>query len=113
MRLLLYNLAMNKKYMLAMTVRVIGIVLSVVSISIALFKPFTFVTNSLTVSGLLILAALLIMIGELIVINIGTSEEIKTRKQRGEAIYDVVTTGVVIVVYLLFIVVPFLNKYVW
>ena len=95
-----------------MGIRVAGIILSIVSIGIAIIKPFDFVTNSLLVSGILVLAALLIVIGELIVISMGSSEEIKNKKQKEEAVYDVVTTSLVIVLYCVFYVVPFLNRYV-
>lgn len=104
---------MSNKYAVAMGIRVTGIVLSVVSISIALVKPFDFVLNTLLLNGLLILAALLIMIGEMIVISMGSSEEIKSKKQRNEAVYDVVTTGVVIILYTIFYATPFLNTYIW
>jgi hypothetical protein len=104
---------MSNKYAIAMGVRVTGIVLSIVSISIVLIKPFDFVLNTLLLNGLLILAALLIMVGELIVISIGSSEEIKSKKQRNEAVYDVITTGIVIVLYVIFYAIPFLNTYIW
>jgi len=96
-----------------MGIRVTGIVLSIISLSLALIKPFEYVTNSLLVSGLLVLAALLIIIGELLVISMGVSDEIKNRKQREESIYDIATTGLVVVLYVIFYFVPFLNKNIW
>lgn len=96
-----------------MGIRVTGIILSIVSISIGLIKPFEFVVNSILVDVLLVSAAVLIMLGELIVISMGKSEEIKTSKQRGEAIYDVISTGVIVLLFVGIYVVPFFAKHVW
>ena len=103
---------MNSKYDAAIYIRITGIILSIISLSFAFIKPFDFVLNTLSVYVLLVGAALLIMLGDLIVIKAAPEEEFSTKKQRKEAIYDVITTAVVVGLFVAFYVAPFLFEYV-
>jgi len=104
---------MNKKYDAAIVIRIAGIILSIFSLSLAFIKPFDFVLNTVLVYLLLVGAALLIMIGDLIVIWSAPEEEFSTKKQRREAIYDVITTAAVVGLFVAFYVIPFFVEHLW
>jgi hypothetical protein len=107
----MYNLAMNKTYAMAMRIRIVGIVVSIVSLILAIIRPFEPVFNVGLVYFLLILSAVLIIVGQLIVIKFVPDEEFVTVHQRREAIYDVITTGLVMLIFIAIYVVPFVIKY--
>ena len=94
-------------YSVALYIRITGIILSIFSISLAFIKPFAYELNTGLVYGFLVAAAVLIMIGDLIVISAAPDEEYKNRKQRQEALYDVITTAIVVGLFVVFYVVPF------
>ena len=104
---------MNEKYDAALYIRITGIVLSIISLSLAFIKPFEFVLNTMLVYSLLVGAAVLIMIGDLIVIKSAPEEEFSTKKQRREAVYDVITTAVVVGLFIAFYVTPFFIEHLW
>ena len=94
-------------YSTALYIRITGIVLSIFSLSLAFIKPFEYELNTGLVYGLLVAAAVLIMIGDLIVISSAPEEEYSNRKQRREALYDVITTALVVGLFVVFYAVPF------
>ncbi len=98
---------MNTKYDAAIWIRITGIIFSIISLSLAFIKPFDYILNTALVYILLVGAALLVMIGDLIVIKSAPEEEFSNKKQRQEAIYDVITTAVVVGLFAAFYVVPF------
>ncbi|MES2631206.1 MAG: hypothetical protein V4611_04580 [Patescibacteria group bacterium] len=104
---------MNSKYDAAIYIRIVGIILSIISLSLAFIKPFDFVLNTALVYSLLVGAAILIMIGDLIVIKSAPDEEFSNRKERKEAIYDVITTAIVVGLFVIFYVVPFFSEHLW
>lgn len=104
---------MNLKYDAAMYIRIFGVVLSILSLSLVFIKPFEPVFNTLLIYLLLVMSALTIIIGQLVIIQIAPKEEIESIEKRHEAIYDVITTGTVVGLFVVFYVVPFLFKYYW
>ncbi|MDB5181067.1 MAG: hypothetical protein JWO54_830 [Candidatus Saccharibacteria bacterium] len=92
-------------------VRIVGIILSISSAVIMFIKPFEYVTNTSVVYTLLIAAALLVMIGQLITIRLNPASEYPTKEKRTEALYDVASIGVVMVLFVIFYVAPFVTKH--
>ena len=103
---------MSTTYDVAMRFRIAGITTSVIAILAAIIRPFEPVLSVGIVYILLILSAILIIIGQLIVIRFVPEEEFKTPLQRKEALYDVVTTGAVMLIFICIYVVPFVFKYI-
>lgn len=99
---------MNSKYDAAMYIRIFGVILSILSLSLVFIKPFEPILNTLLVYILLVGSAVTIIIGQLIVIGLSPEEEISNTEKRHEAIYDVLTTGAVVGLFVAFYVVPFL-----
>lgn len=94
-------------YGTALYIRIFGISLSIISLSLVFIKPFAFELNTALVYICLIAAAALIVIGDMIVINMSPNEEYTNRKQRQEALYDVITTAIVVGLFVVFYAVPF------
>jgi len=94
----------------ATLVRIAGIVLSIASSIVLFIKPFEYVTNTLTVYFLLIGAAVLVMIGQATTINLNREGELANHHKRHEAWYDLITIGLVMVLFILFYVIPFIQK---
>jgi hypothetical protein len=94
----------------ATIVRISGIVLSIASSIVLFIKPFEYVTNTLTVYFLLISAALLVMIGQVITIRLNREGELADHHKRQEAWYDLITIGLVMVLFIFFYVIPFIQK---
>ena len=99
-------------YDTAMSFRIAGIVTSVIAIFLAIVRPFEPVFSVGIVYFLLILSTILIIIGQLIVIRFVPEEEFKNPLQRKEALYDVITTGAVVLIFVFIYVVPFVLKYI-
>jgi hypothetical protein len=103
---------MSKTYDTAMGFRIAGITTSVIAILLAVIRPFEPVLSVGIVYTLLILSTVLIIIGQLIVIRLVPEEEFKNPLQRKEALYDVITTGAVVLIFIIIYVVPFVFKYI-
>lgn len=103
---------MHKVYSAALWFRIIGISLSGIALLLTLFRPVDPVFAVGLVYTLLIVAALFIIIGQLLVIKFVPREEFKTKAQRTEAIYDVSTTIVVVIIFVIVYVIPFAIKYI-
>ena len=95
----------------ALLIRIVGIVVSLASAVVLLFKPLELVTNTYVGYVLLIASALLVMIGQLITIKLNTPGDFKNEMKRHEANYDAVTIGVVMVLFIIFYVIPFVSKH--
>ena len=95
----------------ALLVRITGIALSIASALIMIFRPFEAVTNTMVVYTTLIAAALFVMIGQLITIRLNQPGDFPNVHKRHEAIYDAVTIGVVMILFGIFYVVPFIQQY--
>lgn len=102
---------MSTKYDAAIVIRVAGIVLSIFSLSIAFIKPFDYVFTTVLVYSTLVTAAVLIMIGDLIVIKSAPEQEFSNKKQRQEALYDVITTALVVSLFVAFYMIPFFVRH--
>lgn len=92
--------------------RIAGIALSISSATIMFIRPFEPVANTLVVYFLLIGAAVLVMVGQLITIRLNQPDDFANQHKRHEAIYDVITIGLVMVLFVIFYVVPFMQKHV-
>jgi hypothetical protein len=64
----------------AALVRMTGIAFSISSAVVMFIKPFEYVTNTLVVYGMLLTAALLVIIGQLLIICRGVCESTKTTR---------------------------------
>ena len=95
----------------ALLLRITGIALSISSAIVLFIKPFETVTNTLTVYLLLIAAALFVMIGQLITIHINRPGDFKNQHKRHEALYDAITIGIVMILFVCFYVVPYIQKH--
>lgn len=94
-----------------MQVRIAGIVISIVSLVVLFFKPFEPTINTLIVYLLIIAAAVVMMIGQAIVYTYAPKEEIKNTEQRHEALYDLITTGVLVTLFAALYVIPYIVKH--
>jgi hypothetical protein len=95
----------------AALVRMTGVAFSISSAVVMFIKPFDYVTNTLVVYALLITAALLVIIGQLIIIVQNQTGEFKNHHKRIDAIYDTVTIAVVMILFVIFYVIPFMTKH--
>ncbi|MDB5162976.1 MAG: hypothetical protein JWN28_583 [Candidatus Saccharibacteria bacterium] len=95
----------------AIIVRISGIALSILSAVIMFIKPFEYVTNTLTVYFLLIAASVLVIVGQVMTIVVNKPADFKSSTQRHEAIYDAISIGIVIVLFCIFFVIPFILKH--
>jgi uncharacterized membrane protein len=95
----------------ALLARITGIALSIFSAVILFIKPFEYVTNTLLVYILLISAALFVMIGQLITIRLNQPDDFPNQHKRHEATYDALTIGFVMILFIGFYVIPFIQKY--
>ena len=95
----------------ALLLRIIGIAVSTASAIILLFKPFEIVTNTLLGYFLLILSAILVMIGQLITIRINAPGDFSSQAKRHEALYDAISIGVVMILFVIFYAIPYVSKY--
>ncbi len=102
---------MSKTYDVAMRFRIAGIIASVIALLLVIIRPFEPVFTVGLIYFLLILSAILIITGQLIVIKFVPEEEFRDQLQRKEAVYDVITTGVVIVIFGGIYVIPFILKH--
>jgi len=91
--------------------RIAGIALSISSATIMFIRPFDPVANTLAVYFLLIGAAVLVMVGQLLTFALNTAGSFSNTQKRNESLYDVVTIGVVMVLFVIFYVVPFMQKH--
>lgn len=95
----------------ALVSRITGIALSIASATIMFIRPFEAVTNTLVVYVLLICAAILVMIGQLMTIHLNQPGDFANQQKRHEAMYDAVTIGVVMLLFVIFYVLPFVQKH--
>jgi hypothetical protein len=95
----------------ALLLRIIGIVVSTASAIILLLKPLEIVTNTLLGYFLLILSAILVMTGQLITIRINAPGDFSSQAKRHEALYDAISIGVVMVLFVFFYAIPYVSKY--
>lgn len=95
----------------ALATRITGIALSIASAVVMLIRPFESVINTLIVYLLLISAALFVMIGQLITIRLNKPGDFPNIHKRHEAIYDALTIGLVMVLFVIFYVIPFLQTH--
>jgi hypothetical protein len=102
---------MIDKQSVALVARIAGIVVSIVSSVILFIKPFEAVTNTLAVYFLLIAAAALVMIGQLITVKINQPGEFKDVTKRHEALYDLATVGIVMVLFVFLYVIPYIQTH--
>ena len=105
-----YNNSMIDKEDGAMVIRITGITLSLASAVVMFIKPFELVLNILVVYFLLILAAILVMVGQLITIRLNLPGDFKSKVKRQDAMYDVVTIGFVMVLFVIFYVIPYVSN---
>ena len=91
--------------------RIAGIATSLLSALVMFLKPFEPVTNTLTVYFLLIAAALCMIISQIVTIRANLPGEFSNNEKRQEAVYDVVTICLVMVLFIIFYVVPYILKY--
>ncbi len=102
---------MIDKQSLAVAVRITGILVSIVSSVILFIKPFEVVTNTLTVYFLLIASAVLVTVGQLITVKINQTGEFKDVTKRHEALYDLATVGIVMILFILLYVIPYVQAH--
>ena len=91
--------------------RIIGVILSLASVALMISSPFENVVNTLIVYFMLIASALFVMVGQIITIRLNLPGEFSNDTKRHEALYDVITVGVVIVLFTIFYAIPYLSKY--
>jgi hypothetical protein len=95
----------------AALVRMTGIAFSISSAVVMFIKPFEYVTNTLVVYGMLLTAALLVIIGQLLIIRVNKVGEFVNQQKRHEALYDTITIAIVMILFSIFYVVPFITKH--
>ena len=88
-----------------------GIAFSVSSAVVMFIKPFEYVTNTLVVYGMLLTAAILVIIGQLLIIWANKAGEFVNQQKRHEALYDIITIAIVMILFTIFYVVPFITKH--
>ena len=106
-----YNTFMIDKEDAASLVRIAGIALSIASAIVMFVKPFEYVANTLTVYLLLIAAAIFVMVGQLITIRLNPTGQFNNRHKRQEAWYDFGSIGVVMILFVLLYVIPFVQTH--
>lgn len=74
-------------------------------------KPFEPVTSTLLVYFLLIAAAVFVMVGQVLTIRMNTTGEFANAEKRQEAIYDIWVVGIVMILFVIFYVAPFIAKH--
>lgn len=102
---------MKKSYDLAMILRIVGIIISVIALILMIIRPFQPVLAVGVVYCLLIISALFIIVGQIIVLKFVPEEEFSNKLQRTEALYDVITTSVIVGIFIAVYAIPFAVKY--
>jgi hypothetical protein len=95
----------------AALVRMTGIAFSISSAVVMFIKPFEYVTNTLVVYGMLLTAAVLVIIGQLLIIWANKAGEFANQQKRHEALYDTITIAIVMILFTIFYVIPFITKH--
>ena len=102
---------MKINYDTTLRIRIVGIALSVVSLVLIFIRPFDFVLNTLLVYGFIIFAAIFMIVGQIMVLNVEPNEETETKHEQHEILYDIVTTAIVMTLFIAFYAIPFVLEH--
>jgi L-asparagine transporter-like permease len=95
-------------------IRITGIVLSIISALMLAIRPFEYVTNMLTVYGLLLTASVLVITGQLLSLSKEKGGSEKAIQKRLDSLYDIITVAILILLFTILYIIPFVREHtVW